>query len=168
MNLLPIPDDPPVTMTAPKGARNVFTRFTELGSLRSWPTNQKKGAMNKSHNSHELILSGIHVELTESMKSYAREKVEKLFRHEEQIVRIRIEIESDQTASKSDKFTAKGHVQIQGPDINISVSSDDAYKSIDLLADKLDRGLRRRSRLRKVKRNHPHSVEITDMLPKAV
>jgi putative sigma-54 modulation protein len=89
-------------------------------------------------------------------------------RHEEQIVRIRVEIECDQTASKSDKFTAKGHVEIQGPDINISVRSDDAYKSIDLLVDKLDRGLRRRSRLRKVKRNHPHSVEITDMLPKAV
>ena len=124
--------------------------------------------MNKTHNSHELILAGIHVELTEAMKGYAREKVEKLFRHEEQIVRIRVEIECDQTTAKNDKFTAKGHVQIQGPDINISVRSDDAYKSIDLLVDKLDRGLRRRSRLRKVKRNHPHSVEITDMLPKAV
>jgi putative sigma-54 modulation protein len=124
--------------------------------------------MNKTHNSHELILTGIHVELTEAMKAYAREKVDRLFRHEEQIVRVRVEIECDQTSARSDKFTAKGHVQIQGPDINISVKSDDAYKSIDFLVDKLDRGLRRRSRLRKVKRNHPHSVEITDMLPKAV
>lgn len=122
--------------------------------------------MNKTHNSHELILAGIHVDLTEAMKSYTRDKVERLFRHEDHIVRIRIEIECDQTTSKSDKFTAKGHVQIQGPDINISVRSDDAYKSIDLLVDKLDRSLRRRSRLRKVKRNHPHGVEITDMLPK--
>jgi putative sigma-54 modulation protein len=168
MNLLPIPDEPPETMTAPMGVRKFLTRFTRLESLRFRPTNKKKGAMNRYQNSHELILAGIHVELTEAMKGYAREKVEKLFRHEEQIVRIRVEIECDQTASKSDKFTAKGHVEIQGPDINISVRSDDAYKSIDLLVDKLDRGLRRRSRLRKVKRNHPHSVEITDMLPKAV
>lgn len=124
--------------------------------------------MNKTHNNHELIMTGIHVELTEAMKSYIREKVEKLFRHEDRIVRVRLEVECDQTTSKSDKFTAKGHIQIQGPDINISVRSDDAYKSVDFLVDKLDRSLRRRSRLRKVKRNHPHSVEITDMLPKAV
>ena len=168
MKLQPIPEDPPVMTMTPKGARSLLTLFTGLESLRFLPVNKKKGAMNKNTNSHELILAGIHVELTEAMKAYAREKVDKLFRHEEQIVRIRIEIECDQTTSKSDKFTAKGHVQIQGPDINISVRTDDAYKSIDILVDKLDRGLRRRSRLRKVKRNHPHHVEITDMLPKAV
>ena len=168
MKLLPIPEDPPVTMTGPMGARSLLTLFTGLGSLRSRPVNKKKGAMNKNTNRHELILAGIHVDLTPAMKEYAREKVEKLFRHEEQIVRIRLEVECDPSTSKADKFTAKGHVQIQGPDINISVRSDDAYKCIDILVDKLDRGLRRRSRLRKVKRNHPHHVEITDMLPKAI
>lgn len=122
--------------------------------------------MNKTQNGHELILTGIHVDLTDAMKSYMHEKVDRLFRHEEHIVRVRIEIECDPNTAKDSKFTAKGHVQIQGPDINISVRSEDAYKSIDLLVDKLDRKLRRRSRLRKVKRNHPHSVEITDMLPK--
>jgi putative sigma-54 modulation protein len=117
-------------------------------------------------NPHEVIVSGIHVDLTPALKSYAIEKMDRLFDHEDRIVRIRVEIEYDDRKAKSDRFTAKAHVAIHGPDANISVTSDDAYKSIDLLVDKLDRKLGRRSSLHKVKRNHPHEVELGVVLPK--
>jgi len=123
--------------------------------------------MKADTNAHEIIVSGIHVPLTEALKVYVNEKMERLFGHEDRIVRIRVEIEFDDRKAKEDRFTAKAHLQIQGPDANISVTSDDAYKSIDLLVDKLDRTLRRRSRLHKVKRNHPHDVELETALPKA-
>ncbi len=118
-------------------------------------------------NPHEVIVSGIHVDLTPALKAYVVDKMEKLFRHEERIVRIRVEIECDDRKAKEDRFTAKAHMQIHGPDANISVTSDDAYKSIDALVDKLDRKIRRRSRMHKVKRNHPHGVELEAALPKA-
>ena len=41
-----------------------------------------------SQNNHELIVSGIHLELTPSLKTFVREKAERLFRHEERIVRV--------------------------------------------------------------------------------
>lgn len=116
---------------------------------------------------HEVIVSGIHVELTQSLKDYVNEKVQRLFLHEDHIVRIRVDIEFDDRKAKEDRFTAKARMEIHGPDSNISVTSDDAYKSIDLLVDKLDRKIRRRSRLHKVKRNHPHGVELEAALPKA-
>ncbi len=47
-----------------------------------------------------------------------------------------------------------------------SVASDDAYKSLDLLVDKLDGLLRRRHGLHKDKRNHPRAVELDTALPK--
>ncbi|MFI5357753.1 MAG: ribosome hibernation-promoting factor, HPF/YfiA family [Opitutales bacterium] len=124
--------------------------------------------MNRQNN-HELIVSGIHLELTPSLKTFVQEKTERLFRHEERIVRIRVELECDYNESIASRFKAKGHVLIHGPDLNAVVSADECHKAVSLVIDKLDRMLRKRACLHKEKRNHPHSIEFTDvMLPKIV
>jgi putative sigma-54 modulation protein len=124
--------------------------------------------MNRQNHTHDLIVSGIHLELTPSLKTFVQEKAERLFRHEERIVRVRIELESDAKQAVATRFVAKGHIEIHGPDMNASVPSHDMHKAVDMLIDKLDRMLRRRARLFKVKRKHPHAVEFDAMLPKAV
>ncbi|HWZ94245.1 MAG TPA: ribosome-associated translation inhibitor RaiA [Opitutaceae bacterium] len=124
--------------------------------------------MNRQNHSHDLIVSGIHLELTPSLKTFVQEKSERLFRHEERIVRVRIELESDAKQAVSTRFVAKGHIEIHGPDMNASVASDEMHKAVDMLVDKLDRMLRRRARLFKVKRKHTQEVGIDAMLPEAV
>ena len=114
----------------------------------------------------KILVSGIHLELTEALKNIAQHKAARLLRHNDYIVRIRIDLEHDKTRGTPDLFVAKGHIEIGGPDLLASVASDDAYKSLDLLIDKLDSLLRRRHGLRKDKRNHPHGVELTAALPK--
>ena len=49
-----------------------------------------------------------------------------------------------------------------------SDSTEDLYKSIDNLVQKLDRMLRRRSRLNKVRRKDTHLIDIPAQIPKAV
>ena len=122
--------------------------------------------MNSSANNPEVIVSGIHLDLTPSLKFYVNEKVGRLVRHEERIVRIRVELEYDGKNDVTRPFVAKGHIEIHGPDMNCSVASDDCHKSVDLLVDRLDRMLRRRARLFKVKRRHPHAIELGVLLPK--
>src|SRR5690625_3242310 len=117
-------------------------------------------------NNHELIISGRHLPLTESLKAYVWEKTEKLFRPEEGSVRIRVELEAGKPQTRDTSFRAKGIIEIAGRDMFASESSEDMYKSIDLLVDKLIRMIRRRSRLERVKRNNPRSVEIPASLPK--
>lgn len=109
---------------------------------------------------NELIVSGIHLDLTPSLKAFVHEKAERLFRHEEQIVRIRVEIEFDGNQDPDHRFTAKGHIEIHGPGMNATVSTDEAHKAVALLTDKLDRMLRRRSRFFKVKR---HRTGVSDV-----
>jgi len=122
--------------------------------------------MNRT-NAHEVIISGIHLDLTPSLKTYVTEKTERLFRHEERIMRIRVELECDSKASVDSRFVAKGHMSINGPELTASVASDECHKAISLLTDKLDRMLRRRARLFKEKRNHPRAIELPDVeLPK--
>jgi putative sigma-54 modulation protein len=89
----------------------------------------------------DIIISGVHLELTDALKRIVGEKAEKLFRHEGRIVRLRFELEHATTKDPSQEFIAKGRIEIQGPDIIASAISDDLYKSVDLLVQKLDRQL---------------------------
>jgi putative sigma-54 modulation protein len=102
-------------------------------------------SIDPAHLNEKLVLRGIHVTLTDALRSSVQQKAEKLFRHEPQIVRVRVDIEHDKTKAIGHNFIAKGHIEIGGPDLIASVSSEDAYKSIDLLVDKLNEMLRRRA-----------------------
>ncbi|MFT3781054.1 MAG: ribosome-associated translation inhibitor RaiA [Nibricoccus sp.] len=124
--------------------------------------------MNRNNNQQEVIVSGIHLELTPSLKTFVSEKVQRLFRHEERIVRIRVELECDTKQSIDSRFIAKGHVEIYGPDLNATVAADECHKAVSLMVDKLDRMLERRNSLRKEKRNHPHPAEIGTEIPKTI
>lgn len=116
--------------------------------------------MNRQNNTQEVIVSGIHLELTPSLKTFVQEKAERLFRHEERIDRVRVELECDSKQAVAQRFTAKGHIQIHGPDMNASVSSDECHKAVAMLIDKLDRMLERRAHMVKSKRQR---VRVTDL-----
>lgn len=115
----------------------------------------------------KLIVRGIHLDLTDALRVAAAEKTARLLRHNDQIIRLRVDLELDKTHEVGSQFIAKGHIEIAGPDLIASVSSDDGYKSLDLLVDKLDGLLRRRHGLHKDKRNHPHGIDLDTTLPKA-
>jgi putative sigma-54 modulation protein len=92
----------------------------------------------------QVLLRGIHLSLTDAMRASIEAKAARLIRHEPRLLRIRIDVE-DQRRGSTPWFVAKGYLEVQGPDRFASVGSDDAYKSVDLLIDKLDRQLRKRA-----------------------
>ena len=115
---------------------------------------------------NELILTGRHIELTESLKQFIEEKAEKLFRHETRIIRIRFELDYDNNHHKDRPYIAKGIIEINGPQMVVSEATHEMHKSIDEVIQKLDRKIRRRARLFRVKRKNPHEVELPAELPK--
>tara|TARA_B100001248_G_scaffold220746_1_gene176618 strand:- start:64158 stop:64520 length:363 start_codon:yes stop_codon:yes gene_type:complete len=118
-------------------------------------------------NNQEIVISGIHMELTDALKEIVREKMQKLIDHEERIIGIKVELIYSHAKTHQAEFTAKGHIEIRGPSIVVSASDDSLYKAIDDLTQKLDRQLRKRSRLNRVKRKTTHAVEIPANLPKS-
>ncbi len=117
---------------------------------------------------HEVIITGLHLDLTDAIKHAVNEKLEKLFRHDEQIIRIRVELEHFNNRSQEAAFVCKGHVEIHGPDLVVSAATDDLYKSMDEMVEKLDRKLRRKHRMDRVKRKDTHPVDLEANLPKVV
>lgn len=117
-------------------------------------------------NENDIIISGQNLELTDALKQSVVNKMSKLFTHDDRIIRLRIELAYKLNKSKHNEFSAKGHIEIQGPDMVVSVESDDMYKSIDELIVKLTRKIRRRHRLERIKRGTLHKVDIPAALPK--
>lgn len=120
----------------------------------------------RSSPSPRLIVRGVHLELTAALMATAEEKAARLLRHQDRIIRVRLDLEHDRTRAPRAAFIAKGHIEIRGPDLVASVASDDLTKSLDTVVDKLDRMLRKRATAAIVKRQHPHGVEIPAALPK--
>ena len=119
-------------------------------------------------NTNSLIISGVHIDLTDALKQKVSEQMAKLYHHEERIIRVRIELEYSSTHSHLKEFVAKGYIEIIGPPMVAHVSGEDLYACIDKLSEKLDRMIRRRHRLTRVKRKHPHPIDIADAdIPKA-
>ncbi len=118
------------------------------------------------HNMNDVIISGKNLELTEALKNIVQEKMEKLFSHERHIIRIRVELEYSPNVSGEKEFIAKGNIEIKGRSLVATAETDDLYKAVDLMEEKLHRLIRRRARLRKAKRKHPHDVEIPAEIPK--
>ena len=119
-------------------------------------------------NQPDLIVSGIHLDLTPSLKKFVQEKAERLFRHEERILRMRVELECDAKERVGARFKAKGHLTIEGAAMNAAVESDICQKAVALLTDKLDRMLGRRAQLIRARRHDLHPVDFGAPLPKAV
>jgi putative sigma-54 modulation protein len=107
----------------------------------------------------KLIIRGVHLTITDALHAVVTGKATRLLRRNDQIVRVRIDLEFDRTQGVGKQFIAKGRIEIGGPDLMASVATEDAYASLDLLIDKLDRLLRQRHGLWKDHRNHPHPVE---------
>ena len=121
------------------------------------------------NNHHEVIVSGIHLDLTPSLKTFVTEKAGRLFRHEERIVRLRVELECDAKETVGARFKAKGHVVIHGPDMNAMVETDECHKAVSLLIDKLDRMLERRAKIRRARRHQApaRALKLDAELPQA-
>lgn len=101
----------------------------------------------------KLLLRGVHLDLTQALRDIVAEKTGRLFRHETDLVRLRLDLEHDRTKSPMQAFVARGRLELHGPDLVASVASEDCYKSVDLLVDKLDALLRRRHQKRVAMRN---------------
>lgn len=115
----------------------------------------------------KFILSGVHLELTTALKEATEHKVEKLFNHDKSIQRLKIDLEyQPHHSTHHNQFIAKGHIEVKGKPLVVTEASDDLYVSIDRLIGKLDRKLRQRSRLRRVKRKYLHAIDIPAELPK--
>jgi len=82
----------------------------------------------------QINLSGHHVEVTDSMRTYVEEKFAKLERHFDHVSSIQVIMSVEKHEKK-----VEASVHIAGHDVFAEAIHADMYAAIDSLASKLDR-----------------------------
>lgn len=96
----------------------------------------------------KIELTGHHIEITDSLRNYVTEKMEKLERHFDKVSNTHVILSVEKMDQK-----AEATVHMSGNDIFAEAHSEDMYASIDALVDKLDRQVKKYKE--KIK-NHLH------------
>jgi len=82
----------------------------------------------------QLNISGHHVDVTDAMRTYAEEKIQKLERHYDHITTGHIVLSVEKQRQR-----AEATIHVSGAELFADAEGDDLYAAIDMLIDKLDR-----------------------------
>ncbi|MDR1853448.1 MAG: ribosome-associated translation inhibitor RaiA [Azoarcus sp.] len=81
-----------------------------------------------------LNITGHHVEVTDAIRAYATEKLERVVRHFDNVTSVSVILSVDKLKQK-----AEATVHVRGKDIHVESIDPDLYAALDALVDKLDR-----------------------------
>lgn len=84
----------------------------------------------------QVNISGQHLEVTDALRDYVNEKLERLSRHFDKITNVQVTMQVEKLKQK-----IEATLHIAGGEVVANAEHDDMYAAIDLLADKLDRQL---------------------------
>ncbi|MGV3725642.1 ribosome hibernation-promoting factor, HPF/YfiA family [Hydrogenophaga sp.] len=86
-----------------------------------------------------LTISGHHLEVTPALRGYVTTKLERISRHFDQVVDIKVLLTVDNLKEKDLRQKAECNIHVKGRDLFAESAHADLYAAVDDLADKLDR-----------------------------
>jgi putative sigma-54 modulation protein len=86
----------------------------------------------------QLNVAGHHVEVTPALRDYLAKKFERIGRHFEQVIDVHCVLTVEKLRQK-----AEATLRVSGSAIHADATDEDMYAAIDLLADKLDRCIKK-------------------------
>ena len=85
----------------------------------------------------QIQITGHNFEVSEALKNLVTSKLQKIEKHKSNIMRIHITFEVNKLV-----HNAKATLSLPGNNINAEGKSENMYKAVDVLIDKIDRQLR--------------------------
>jgi ribosome hibernation promoting factor len=86
----------------------------------------------------QLNVTGHHVDVTPALRSYVEKKLERIMRHFDQLIDIHFVLTVEKLQHK-----AEATLRVRGETIHAVATEGDMYASIDALADRLERRVRK-------------------------
>jgi putative sigma-54 modulation protein len=102
-----------------------------------------------------LTISGHHLEVTPALRSYVTSKLDRIMRHFDQVVDVKVLLSVENLKEKESRQRAECKIHVKGSDMFAESAHSDLYAAVDELVDKLDRQVvRHKDRLQ----NHHHEA----------
>ena len=86
-----------------------------------------------------LTISGHHLEVTPALRSYVTNKLDRISRHFDQVVDVKVLLTVEKQKEKEGRQRAECNIHVKGNDMFAESSHEDLYAAVDVLVDKLDR-----------------------------
>ncbi|MEI8156576.1 MAG: ribosome-associated translation inhibitor RaiA [Rhodoferax sp.] len=86
-----------------------------------------------------LTISGHHLEVTPALRSYVTTKLDRIMRHFDQVVDVKVLLTVEKQKEKERRQRAECNIHVKGSDMFAESSHEDLYAAVDELVDKLDR-----------------------------
>lgn len=90
-----------------------------------------------------LTISGHHLEVTPALRSYVTNKLDRISRHFDQVVDVKVLLCIEKQKEKLGRQRAECNIHVKGNDMFAESSHADLYAAVDELVDKLDRQVNR-------------------------
>ena len=101
-----------------------------------------------------LTISGHHLEITPALRNYVTGKLDRIIRHFDQVVDVKVLLSIENQREKEGRQKAECNIHVKGSDMFAESAHEDLYAAVDELVDKLDRQVvRHKDRLQ----NHHHA-----------
>ena len=102
-----------------------------------------------------LTISGHHLEVTPALRSYVTTKLDRIIRHFDQVVDVKVLLTIENLKEKERRQRAECSIRVKGSDMFAESAHADLYAAVDELVDKLDRQVvRHKDRVQ----NHHHEA----------
>jgi len=86
-----------------------------------------------------LTISGHHLEVTPALRSYVTTKLDRITRHFDQVVDVKVLLTVEKQKEKERRQRAECNIHVKGNDLFAESCHEDLYAAVDELVDKLDR-----------------------------
>lgn len=90
-----------------------------------------------------ITVKGRNIEITDAIRAYAEEKIGKVVNHYDQIQSIDVVLNVVKNPSVAQNHTAEVSCKFTSGSVQAEESAESMYASIDLVADKLDRQVKK-------------------------
>ncbi len=98
----------------------------------------------------QLSITGHHVEITEALRKYVEEKIQRIERHFDHVSNVHVVLSVEKLQHK-----AEANVHVSGGDLYADDTQEDMYAAIDGLIGKLDRQiLKHKEKIHQRSRGH--------------
>jgi len=91
----------------------------------------------------KIIISGKQLKVTDAIRKYAEEKINKISKYSDAITEVDVVLTVEDTKSEGPVHKADGLVYASGTKIKIEAEDKDLYAAIDELSDRLERQVRK-------------------------
>ncbi|WP_114422236.1 ribosome hibernation-promoting factor, HPF/YfiA family [Nocardioides houyundeii] len=113
----------------------------------------------------DVVVTGRHFEVSDRFRAHAEEKLSRLEKHDQRIIRVQVEVSAERNPRQQERGVKVELTAFsKGPVIRAEAAADDKMGALDLALDKMATQMRKASDRRRVHRGRRTPVSVGEAL----